>query len=103
MPAYLQRRKAEWSENARVEAERAAAAAECPPGLRLVPEGERSRIMQTLLEQKAKATADLHALPFVIKTHASQQRKDKLEDRLQEIDGAIEAYSKEKVFVPAGS
>ena len=31
----------------------------------------------------------------------AQQKKDKLEARLEEIDGAEEAYLKEKVFVPA--
>ena len=45
----------------------------------------------------AQAEEALRALPFVIKTHASQQKKDGLETKLLEIDGAIKAYSKEKV------
>ena len=39
-------------------------------------------------------------MPFVIKTQASQAKKDALEKRLEEIDGAEEAYQREKVFVP---
>ena len=68
-----------WQEAA--DAERAAAEAQCPPGLRLVGPEEKERILQTLADEKAKATLELQSLPFVIKTKASQQRKDKLEDR----------------------
>ena len=101
VPAYLQRRKAEWAAVAQEEAARAAAEAECPPGLRLVGEEEKSRILAKLGEEKAKAELELRQLPFVIKTNATQQKKDRLEARLEEIDGAEQAYQQEKVFVPA--
>merc|ERR1712094_168491 len=96
VPAYLQRRKAEWAAEAEADRERAALAAECPPGLRVVPEEEKARILQTLAEEKEKAEAALQQLSFVIKTHATQKRKDQLEARLLEIDGAVSAYSKDK-------
>ena len=101
VPAYLQRRKAEWSAQAQEEAARAAAEAECPPGLRLVGPEEKSRILEKLAEERAKATLELRQLPFVVKTNATQQKKDRLEARLEEIEGAEQAYMKEKVFVPA--
>ena len=100
VPAYLQRRKAEWAEEAAAEAEREALAAQCPPGLRLVGEEEKARILGTLAAEKEKAEQALLQLPFVIKTQATQRRKDQLEARLLEIDGAATAYSKEKVLVP---
>mmetsp|Transcript_39155 Transcript_39155/g.88957 ORF Transcript_39155/g.88957 Transcript_39155/m.88957 type:complete len:364 (-) Transcript_39155:642-1733(-) len=103
VPAYLQRRKAQWAAEEAADAERAAAEAQCPPGLRLVGPEEKERILQTLADEKAKATLELQSLPFVIKTKASQQRKDKLEDRLEQIDKATAEYLKEKVFVPATS
>lgn len=103
VPDYLKRRKAEWAAEADVEAQRAAMAAQCPPGLRLVGEEEKARILGTLEGEKEKAEAALLELPFVIKTHATQKRKDQLEARLLEIDGAVAAYSKEKVLVPMDS
>jgi hypothetical protein len=100
VPAYLQRRKAEWQANAEEQAAREAYAAECPPGLRLVGAEEKARILEKLAEERAKATVELRQMPFVIKTQASQAKKDALEKRLEEIDGAEEAYQREKVFVP---
>ena len=80
---------------------RAAAAAECPPGLRLVGAEEKARILDKLAEERAKATLELRQLPFVVKTTSTQLKKDRLEARLEEIQGAEEAYMKERVFVPA--
>lgn len=101
VPAYLQRRKAEWAAQAQEEEERQAARADCPPGLRVVGEEEKARIMQTLQTERGKAEESLRSLPFVVKTQATQQKKDALEARVVEIDGAIAAYSKERVLVPA--
>jgi hypothetical protein len=100
MPAYLQRRKAEWAAEASAEAERREMEELCPPGLRLVGAEEKAAVLGTLATEQEKAQAALHALPFVIKTHATQKRKDQLEARLLEIDGAMDAYRKEKVLVP---
>ena len=50
---------------------------------------------------QVKAETALRALPFVIRTNASQTKKDQLEARLEEIEGAVAAYRREKVFVPA--
>ena len=100
VPAYLQRRKAEWAAEADAEAERRAVEAQCPPGLRLVGAEEKAGILGTLMGEKEKAEAALLQLPFVIKTNATQKKKDQLEARLLEIDGAVAAYSKEKVLVP---
>ena len=80
---------------------RRAAEAECPPGLRIVGAEEKARILEKLADEKAKAAVELRQLPFVIKTQATQQKKDALEARLEEIEGAEQAYSKDKVFVPA--
>jgi len=101
VPAYLQRRKAEWQATADEARARAEAEAACPPGTRLVGPEEKSRILEKLAEERAKAAVALRELPFVIKTTATQQKKDQLEARLEEIAGAEEAYSREKVFVPA--
>ena len=100
MPAYLQRRKAEWAAEASAEAERREMEELCPPGLRLVGAGEKAAVLGTLAAEQEKAQAALLALPFVVKTHATQKRKDQLEARLLEIDGAMAAYAKEKVLVP---
>lgn len=101
VPAYLQRRKAEWQATADHAAAREAAMAECPPGTRLVGPEEKARILDKLAEERAKASVELRQLPFVVKTQATQQKKDRLEARLEEIAGAEEAYMREKVFVPA--
>ena len=101
VPAYLQRRKAEWAAQEEEAASRAAREAECPPGTRLVGPEEKARILDKLAEERAKANLELRQLPFVIKTHATQLKKDQLEARLEEISGAEEAYAREKVFVPS--
>ena len=101
VPLYLQRRKAEWAQERQERAAAAAHAAECPPGLRIVGAEEKAAIMAKLRDEKGKAEGALRSLPFVIKTHATQQKKDALEARLREIDGAVTAYSQEKVLVPA--
>ena len=101
VPAYLQRRKAEWAAEAEEIAMREAMAAECPPGTRLVGAEEKARILEKLAEERAKASVELRQLPFVIKTNATQLKKDRLEARLEEIAGAEEAYMRDKVFVPA--
>ena len=89
VPAYLQRRKAEWAAEAEAEAQRRALESECPPGLRIVGEEEKARVLGTLDAEREKAQAALLQLPFVIKTHATQKRKDQLEARLLEIEGAV--------------
>jgi len=101
VPAYLRQRKAEWAAEAAEEEARRRAEEECPPGLRLVGDEERRRILDKLAEERAKTAVELQQMPFVIKTNASQQKKDRLEARLEEIEGAVEAYMKDKVFVPA--
>ena len=101
VPAYLQRRKAEWQAEAEEQAARAAKEAECPPGTRLVGPEEKTRILEKLAEERAKAEVELRGLPFVVKTQATQLKKDRLEARLEEIAGAEEAYMRDKVFVPA--
>ena len=101
VPQYLQRRKAEWASSAAELEARRKAEAECPPGLRIVGDEEKARILDKLAEERAKTAVELRQMPFVIKTQASQQKKDRLEARLEEIDGAVQAYSKDKVFVPA--
>ncbi len=101
VPNYLRRRKAEWQAQAEEEARRRALEEECPPGLRLVGAEEKSRILEKLSEERVKAQLELRSLPFVIRTNASQQKKDALEARLEQIDGAEKEYMKEKVFVPA--
>jgi len=100
VPAYLQRRKAEWAEEAGAEAARAAHAAACPPGLRIVGAEEKEMILEKLGAERKKAEAELRAMPFVIKTQRAAALKEKLEARLVEIDGAVVAYSKAKVLVP---
>ncbi|KAL3901647.1 MAG: hypothetical protein SGPRY_012249 [Prymnesium sp.] len=101
VPEYLRRRKEQWAAEAEAEAARAAAEADCPPGLRLVGAEEKERILQTLADEKGKSMLELQSLPFVIKTKAAQQRKDQLEERLEQIDQATTEYLKEKVYVPA--
>lgn len=64
VPAYLQRRKAEWEGEAHAEAARAARAAECPPGLRLVGEEEKAAILVKLDEERKKTEAS-----FVLALH----------------------------------
>ena len=59
VPAYLRQRKAQWAAVEAADAQRAAAEAECPPGLRLVGEAEKGQILQTLADEKAKATLEL--------------------------------------------
>ena len=100
MPAYLQRRKAEEAAEASAEAERREMEELCPPGLRLVGAEEKAAVLGTLATEQEKAQAALRALPFVIKTHATQKRKDQL-GAAAEIGGAMTAYRKERCSCPS--
>jgi len=100
VPAYLQRRKAEKAAQEAEGAARQAYAAACPAGTRLVGPEEKAHVFEKLAAERAKAAHELASLPFVVKTNATQQKKDMLEARLEEIAGAEQAYAKDKVYVP---
>jgi hypothetical protein len=98
VPAYLEERKAKWEEE-KEEERRRAPDPNCPPGMCLMPEGERLDTLDVLHRSKQEAMRQLQALPFVIETPSLRKKQAMIEEKLREIDNAIAIFSKPKVFV----
>ena len=70
-----------------------------PPGTRLLPEGERIQTLEKLLENKKELSAVYMQLPISLRTENLKNQKIQLEDKLKELDKAIDTFSKKTVYV----
>lgn len=98
VPSYLKERKQEWEEQ-REEEIRRRPDPSCPPGMCLMPEGERQNTLDVLMESRKDAMAQLQQMPFVVETLRLKKKQDALENKLREIEQAITIFSKPKVYV----
>ena len=98
VPDYLVNRKQQWQE---LEDERIRNRPDpnCPKGMMLMPEDERQSTLQTLQDSRSECLRQLERLPFVIETPSAKRRAEELENKLREIEKAIDVFSKPKVFV----
>lgn len=98
VPEYLEHRKAQWAD-LEEDRRRRAPDPNCPPGMCIMPEDERQSTLQTLLDSKRECQRQLEKLPFVIETPSMRRKADDLENKMREIEKAIEVFSKPKVYV----
>lgn len=98
VPDYLVNRKNEWAE---IEEERRRNAPDpnCPKGMCLMPEDERQATLSTLRDSYQECLRQLERMPFVIETPSAKRRKEELENKLREIEKAIDIFNKPKVYV----
>ena len=98
VPDYLEQRKAEWRAKEE-ELEKKKADKGCPPGMCLMPDDERLKTLETLELSKVEVTRQLAKCPFIVETPKARMKVESLEQRLKEIENAINLFSKPKVFV----
>jgi hypothetical protein len=70
-----------------------------PPGTRLLQESERVSTLEQLMSNKKELTTVLMQLPISLRTESLKAQKVQLEQKLQELDKAIETFSKKAVYV----
>ena len=97
-PKYIEKFKeeAKQKEDARMEAK---AAKQRPPGTRVMPEEERISTMDTLKKNKEEVTKILMQMPISMRTESLKKQKMELENKLIELDKAIDMFSRKQVFV----
>lgn len=98
VPEYLEERKTKWAEE-KAEQERRRPDPSCPPGMMLMPEGERLDTLGTLVASREEALNQLRGMPMQIETQKQKKKQDYLEGKLREIENAIGIFSKTKVFI----
>merc|ERR1711964_286459 len=89
VPKYLKERQDELKAQERELRRLADIDVDCPPGMRVLPEGERQQMLKQLDENREKVGAEIAKLPFVIDTVGLKKRKQALENKIKEIDQAV--------------
>ena len=74
-------------------------AALIPPGMRIMPEAERLETLTILEQNRADVEKEIQQLPFVIETPSAVKHKNRLEQRMQEIEEARKIFARSKVLV----
>jgi len=97
-PKYIEEYKqvAKQKEDDRMEAK---AASKRPPGTRVLPEEERIATLESLYANKKDVSKILNQMPISMRTENLRRQKIELEQKLVEIDKAVEMFSRKLVFV----
>ena len=70
-----------------------------PKGTKLLTEEERLNTLNGLIENKKEINNKLEKMPITTRTNSVRIRKEELFKKLEEIEKAIEMFSKKQVFV----
>ena len=70
-----------------------------PKGTRLLSEEERVETLNSLIKAQQELTQLLEKMPITTRTNSIRVRKEELFKKLEEIEKAIEMFSKKQVFV----
>ena len=98
VPAYMKGIKKELAQDKERKA-KAIEDANNPPGMRLMTEDERLETLQMLITAKDEAMLDYNKLPIAANNMAIKQRRQDLEDKIQEVEKAIKTFTRPKVYV----
>ena len=98
VPQYIKRFEQE-REQERQEKIRKQMEMKYPKGTRLLSEEERIKTLKSLKQAQIENSLLLEKMPITNRTFKLQQKKDELIRKLNEIDKAIEMFSKKQVFV----
>ena len=97
VPEYIKKFEQE-RENERQEKIRKKMEMKYPKGTRLLSEEERIKTLKSLKQAQLENSLLLEKMPITNRTFKLQQKKDELIRKLNEIDKAIEMFSKKQVF-----
>ena len=98
IPEYIKKYELE-RELKKEELKRQEEASKYPKGTKLLSEDERISTLNGLLENKKEITNQLEKMPITTRTNSIRIRKEELLNKLEEIEKAIEMFSKKQVFV----
>jgi uncharacterized protein YeaC (DUF1315 family) len=73
--------------------------AKYPKGTKLLTEEERLNTLNGLIENKKEINNKIEKMPITTRTNSIRERKEELFKKLEEIEKAIEMFSKKQVFV----
>ena len=73
--------------------------AECPPGMVRMDESERVETLRVMTASLAECKRKLQKLPLSSDTPSAIRRRNELEGKMKELEGAITIFSRPKVFV----
>ena len=97
-PKYLQNMKLEAEKKKEIEKLRKETS-KYPKGTRLLSEEERLFTLEKLKQSKNDINQIIEKLPITCDSQAFRNKKEELFKKLDEIENAIETFSKKKVFV----
>jgi uncharacterized protein YeaC (DUF1315 family) len=98
VPSYIKRYELE-REIKKEGIKRQKEAEKIPKGTKLLTEEERINTLNGLLYNKKELINQLEKMPITTRTIAMQNKKDELNQKLDEIEKAIEMFSKKQVFI----
>jgi hypothetical protein len=95
IPGYVAQRKEDMIREKNTPQE-----ARCPPGMRLLTDGEKAESISNLSAQKDEIEQTLAHAPLVIESQSLLRKHREMEDQLREIDNSVEQLKRKYVFVP---
>ncbi len=98
VPNYIKKYELE-REIKKEEIKRQEEAAKYPKGTKLLSEEERLSTLNGLIENKKEITNQLEKMPITTRTNSIRIRKEELYKKLEEIEKAIDMFSRKQVFV----
>ena len=100
VPEYIKKYELE-REIRKEEIKKQEEAARYPKGTKLLTEEERVETLNGLMNSKKELINILEKLPITTRTLAMQNKKDELIKKIEEVEKAIEMFSKKQVFIKA--
>ena len=98
VPEYIKKYELE-REIKKEEIKRQEEAAKYPKGTKLLSEEERISTLNGLIENKKEITNQLEKMPITTRTNSIRIRKEELCKKLEEIEKAIDMFSRKQVFI----
>ena len=98
VPSYIKKYELE-REIKNEELKRQEEAAKYPKGTKLLSEEERLNTLNGLIINKKELTNQLEKMPITTRTNAVRIRKEEIIKKLEEIEKAIDMFSRKQVFV----
>lgn len=100
VPEYIKKYERE-REVQKEELQRKKEALKYPKGTKLLTEEERINTLNALFKAQKEMTLVLEKMPITTRTLATQNKKEELIRKLDEVEKAIDMFSKKRVFVKA--
>ena len=98
VPDYIKKYEIE-REQQKEEQKRQKEAAKYPKGTKLLSEEERISTLNGLINSKKEMINILEKMPITTRTLSIQNKKEELIRKIEEVEKAIEMFSKKQVFI----